>query len=83
MFDEDEDEADYCDWMRELHDRRRRHYEETKHMTPKQRADLIHRRVAPVMEEYGLKYASPETIAELRRKAGIRDRTPEPELAKV
>lgn len=62
----------------EIHAIRAQIWEEIKDMTSAERIEHMRRKTAPIMAEYGLKYATPETIAELRRKARINE--PEPAL---
>ena len=42
--------------MRELHENRAKHYEETKHMTAEERAKSINEEARKVAEKYGLKF---------------------------
>jgi len=42
--------------MREIHEIRRQIYEETRHMTPEERANAVHREAAKALKMYGLEY---------------------------
>jgi len=45
--------------MQELHAIRLQIYEETKHMTPAERAEACHREVEPILATYNLKVKQP------------------------
>ncbi len=40
--------------MREIHEIRRQIYEETKHMTPEERANTVHREATEALKAHGL-----------------------------
>ena len=48
--------------MRELHEIRAKHYEETKHLTAAERAKLINEEARKIAEKYGLKFKFVEKI---------------------
>ena len=55
----------------EIHAIRAKLREGTRHMTPEEHVEHVHREVAPIIAQYGLKYATPEEIAQLQRRARI------------
>ena len=48
--------------MREVHEIRRQIYEETKHMTPKERADIAHCEAEKALRIYGLEHMMTTTF---------------------
>jgi len=52
--------------MREIHEIRRQIYEETKHMTPEERADTAHREAEKALRLYGLGHVVTATTSDVR-----------------
>jgi len=55
--------------MREVHEIRRQIYEETKHMTPKERADIAHCEAEKALRIYGLEHMMQKHLISSRTNA--------------